>query len=140
MLERDIYRPLTDEGHRRAGELAELLADEPVGRLLSSPATRCAQTLGPLSHTRGIELEECAELWEGSGVDEALALLAQPGFEGVVACSHGDIIPAAIERLGDTGVPVHGRGCELGSVWVLGHDGSQWTGAHYVGRKATSLA
>ena len=135
-----MYRPLTDEGHRRAGELAELLAEEAIGRILSSPATRCAQTLGPIAHNRGVEIEECQELWEGSDIDEAMALLARHGAEGVVACSHGDIIPAIIERLGDTGVPVQGRGCELGSIWVLDHDGSNWTGAHYVGRKATSLA
>lgn len=141
--ERDIYRPLTDDGRRRAEELADLLAAVPVTHLLSSPATRCAQTLGPLSHRLGLDIEQRDELWEGSSILGVLDLLTRHRGDATngdaVICSHGDIIPAVIEMLGELGVEISGRGCELGSIWIVDADADDWTGATYVGRKATSL-
>ena len=57
----------------------------------------------------------------------------------MVACSHGDVIPALLEQLGGRGVPLTGRGCELGSVWVVERDGRSWTGARYVNPRSSTL-
>jgi 8-oxo-dGTP diphosphatase len=130
---RDIYRPLSENGRQRADELIEVFAGQPVDRFLSSPATRCVQTLDPLALARGMVVEECQELWEGSSIAEALSVLEAADVENVVACSHGDIIPALIDTLNGQGVTVSGRGCELGSVWVLDFEHGRWQTARYAG-------
>lgn len=136
---RDIYRQLSPDGHVRAAELVEVFAQQSIGRLLSSPATRCAQTLSPLGSARGLEVEESPALWEGSSIDEALGVIEPDGADSVVACSHGDIIPGLIEILAERGVQVSGRGCELGSIWVLEFGEGEWRGARYVSSRDQTL-
>jgi 8-oxo-dGTP diphosphatase len=136
---RDMYRPLSEKGHARAAELAKLFSESPFTKVLSSPATRCAQTVAPLAAARCLDVEEHPDLWEGSGIDQVLALLEKHTNGGLVVCSHGDIIPELIETLGRAGVEVHGHGCEKGSVWILRRDRNEWVSARYVKRKAQSL-
>jgi phosphohistidine phosphatase SixA len=137
---RDLYRPLSDKGQLRAGELASMLAGKPITRILSSPATRCTQTVGPLAAATGIEVEEFRELWEGSGIDDVLLLMEQHTTGDLVVCSHGDIIPELIDWLGNSGTEVRGHGCEKGSVWILERVKNDWVSAHRVKKKATSIA
>lgn len=137
---RDRYRPLSRQGHERAEALAELFADVTVSKLVSSPATRCLQTLEALSRSCGRPIDEEPSLWEGSDTRQTVAELASLEPESaVVACSHGDVIPAVLEQLSALGVPLIGRGCELGSVWVVDRDRGRWTGARYVNPRATAL-
>ena len=146
---RDAFRPLAPKGHRRAEELAALLADQGVTRVLSSPATRCLQTVAPLARTMGLDVEEQAALWEGSPVDHVLSLFeTMSGPAGarltavkpvVAACSHGDIIPEVVDSLHRSGVPITGRGCEKGSIWVLDHDGRHWISAVYMPRSQSRI-
>ncbi len=137
---RDRYRPLSPDGRQRASDLVELFAGIEIDRLLSSPATRCLQTLESLAHDRGMTIDEEPTLGEGADTRRTLADLAS--FEpdrAVVACSHGDVIPAVLEQLGRAGVPLAGRGCELGSVWIVQRRGGAWTEARYVNPRATGL-
>lgn len=137
---RDIYRPLSDTGKQRAVELVEVFAGRPIERLLSSPATRCSQTLAPLAADRGLPVEETESLWEGSSIADAVAAMEAVGAGAVVACSHGDIIPAMIDLLATQGAEVSGRGCELGSIWVLDHEDGRWQRARYVSSRDGVLA
>ncbi|MEZ5409759.1 MAG: histidine phosphatase family protein [Acidimicrobiales bacterium] len=136
---RDKFRPLTPKGHRRAEELATMLEGQGVARVLSSPATRCWQTVAPVAKALGLEVEEVDELWEGALLDDVFALFEGLGEPVVAACSHGDIIPEVVDALNRKGVPVSGRGCEKGSIWVLDHDGRQWTAAAYVAKSQSQL-
>jgi len=136
---RDRFRPLTPKGHRRAEELATILEGQGVVRVLSSPATRCSQTVAPLAKAVGVEVEEVVELWEGASLDDVFALFDGLAAPVVAACSHGDIIPEVVDALNRSGVPVTGRGCEKGSIWVLDHDGRQWTAATYVPKSHSQL-
>ncbi|MEM7337887.1 MAG: phosphoglycerate mutase family protein [Actinomycetota bacterium] len=136
---RDLYRPLTPKGRQRADELVGLLTEMAVRRVVSSPASRCVQTVDPLATALAIEVEEHPDLWEGTPIDHVLALMDDCRSTTTVVCSHGDVIPAVIERLGDRGVLVQGRGCETGSVWMLDHDGSDWTRATYVDPSRAAL-
>ena len=129
----DRYRTLSPDGHARAEQLVTLLSDQPITRVMASPATRCQQTLQPLATATGCELLEIEALWEGSLIDDALAALAVDVDGAVVACSHGDIIPGLIDRLGEMNVPITGRGCELGSIWVLDYVDGRWERATYAG-------
>ena len=62
----DRLRPLDRKGRRQAEGLVELLAEYPIERLLSSPYLRCVQSFEPLAQARGLEIEQVAELGEGS--------------------------------------------------------------------------
>jgi exopolyphosphatase/guanosine-5'-triphosphate,3'-diphosphate pyrophosphatase len=116
-------RPLTPGGHRQAMRLLETLADAPVGRILSSPALRCRQTVEPLAAQRGLPLETDARLAEGADLEAALDVLSSPSDVDTVVCAHGDLIPALVARLGR---PRGARlSCEKGSVWVLGDGASK---------------
>lgn len=136
---RDIYRPLSVDGHARARSLADLLAPVGPSRILSSPATRCVQTVEPLAAHLGLEVETQPDLWEGTPTSHVLAVLTQHQERTLVACSHGDIIPAVIETMAADGADVRGRGCEKGSIWLADHDGERWRTARYVDRAQTEL-
>ena len=130
---RDLYRPLSEQGRERALAIADLLAHVGVERVLSSPASRCVQTVEPLAARLGLDVIEQPDLWEGSATAHVLALLDQQRkHDAVVACSHGDVIPETIEMLSRTGTAVTGRGCAKGSIWQLDHDGERWATAQYL--------
>jgi 8-oxo-dGTP diphosphatase len=86
----DSERPLDAAGERDARELARLLAKHPVGRLISSPAVRCTQTLQPLAELSGRPVET----WDGLGTDRGpttlKTCLLDPGLEHAVLCTHGE--------------------------------------------------
>lgn len=136
---RDLYRPLVDDGHRRAGELRDLLAGRPIVAVLSSPATRCVQTVEPLAAELGLEVDEQPDLYEGSATAHVLALLEGRERGEVVACTHGDVIPAVIETVAGAGALVRGRGCETGSIWLLERRSDRWEEAIYFDRSRRDL-
>jgi broad specificity phosphatase PhoE len=90
----DRLRPLDDKGRRQALEIAVALGSEDVRRVVSSPYTRCVQTVEPLAAELGLEVELDDRLAEGAGG------AAQPLLEedGVVACTHGDVIHDLLGR------------------------------------------
>lgn len=128
---RDMYRQLTPDGHAQAAGLVAELEEAEVTKVLSSPATRCAQTVMPLAAERGLEIDEQPDLWEGSRIDHVLSLLESNADNGAIVCTHGDIIPAVVEMLAEQGVEVRGRGCETASTWILEHNGQRWTSARH---------
>ncbi len=84
----DRFRPLDDKGRRQADEIAAALAGEDIRRVVASPYVRCVETVEPLAAKLGLEVELDDRLAEGAG-KTAQALLAE---DGVVACTHGDVI------------------------------------------------
>ena len=110
----DSVRPLDGRGRRQAAALPDLLAAYPVERVLTSPYTRCVQTVEPLAQLLGVEIEQRGELAEGTPVASVRDLLASLNGQTVAACTHGDIIA---ELIGP------GREAKKGSVWVLADAG-----------------
>ena len=102
----DSLRPLSAKGRAQAEALAEALATkldrlpETNGtvELWSSPFLRCVQTLEPLGDRIDLKVRSLDELAEGGDGDAALDLLLASAEQGtvVVACSHGDVIPAVV--------------------------------------------
>ncbi len=124
----DEERPLSVTGQRRAHALVDELAATPLRRILTSPLTRCVETVQPLAVARGLEIERHPALAEGADLNVTWALLESlTGDGGVVLCSHGDVIPPILERMERRGVPVGGDGRSVakGSVWSIeaGPDG-----------------
>ncbi len=144
---RDRYRPLSDQGHAQAVEIARTLAHYPVAAVLSSPASRCVQTVEPLAETHGLEVVEEEDLWEVSTDSDVSACLSahlrgieQPVSDpttpntnaALVACSHGNLIPPLVEGAASQGATVDGRGCERGSIWIITFDASRPLRATYL--------
>ena len=94
----DRLRPLDEKGWKQADGLVELLADYPIERLLSSPSLRCTQTFEPLASARGLQIEEVAELAEGSTREDALRLLGSLDAGCIALSTHGDVVE---DLLGD---------------------------------------
>jgi 8-oxo-dGTP diphosphatase len=129
----DEHRPLKKRGRRQADALVTALAGFEVERVLSSPFTRCVDTVVPLATARGCRVEETAALAEGASHD-AVALVRSLAGRHAALCSHGDVIPRVLEHL-----VVH-DGIDLGhdprwakaSVWVLEDDGERVVKAFYL--------
>ena len=100
----DHLRPLDARGQSQTGDLVELLLPLGVRRVVSSPYVRCVQTVEPLAAALGLPLEQDGRLAEGEGA-AAAALLRE---DGVVCCTHGDIVEALV-----------GRGLKKGAALVL---------------------
>jgi len=90
----DRQRPLDARGRRQAAELVELLRALDVRRVVSSPYLRCVETVEPLAGARGLPVEEDDRLAEGAG-RAASDLL---GEDGVVLCTHGDVVRELVDR------------------------------------------
>jgi 8-oxo-dGTP diphosphatase len=129
----DEERPLRKRGRRQAEALVAALGGFEIERVLSSPFTRCVETVGPLAAARGCGVEVTSALAEGASHD-AVALVRSLAGRHVALCSHGDVIPRILEHL-----VVH-DGIDLGhdprwskaSVWVLEDDGERVLKAFYL--------
>ena len=111
--EDDNERPLSKLGLRQAEMHAGMMcAGEPIAAIYSSPALRCRQTAEPLARLTGLEVQIEPLLAETRllarlpiGVDNPLLWrLKEAHRDGgrVVACSHGDLIPAFLYSLHTT--------------------------------------
>ena len=136
----DRERPLTKAGTAQSKSLAVDLATRPVIRILTSPFTRCVQTVEPLADRLGLDIELAEVLGEAPSVPlldagdtwvasawlggRALALVDQvvaesPGGD-VVLCSHGDIVPSLMAALaGRDGLDIPDVHLKKGARFVL---------------------
>jgi 8-oxo-dGTP pyrophosphatase MutT (NUDIX family)/phosphohistidine phosphatase SixA len=105
----DAERPLNERGEHQAQALAPILHAYGVARVLSSPSTRCIQTVQPYASEQSLPVVEVVALSE-EGYDEAAArklldeLLATPGPS--VLCSHRPVLPELFALLGITAEPL----------------------------------
>ena len=123
----DELRPLSGLGRRQALGLVELLAGEPIDRIVSSPHLRCRESVEPLASARKLRVELDGRLAEGQRVAKALELLASLEDCRALLCSHGDLIPDLLCELEERGAEIVGDlRCEKGALWVLeGEPGSR---------------
>jgi phosphohistidine phosphatase SixA len=111
----DRRRPLSKAGFRQAEQLVDLMMPYKPTRVVSSPYLRCIQTVEPLAEKIGVDVEKASALAEGASVHALMKLVVEADEEVSVLCSHGDMIPAALDILG---VRWRDR-CTKGSTWVL---------------------
>ncbi|HEX2139028.1 MAG TPA: histidine phosphatase family protein [Woeseiaceae bacterium] len=72
-------RGLSAAGHRQAGQLADALAHEPIGRVISSPLQRACETALPLARRLDVEAEQSEALGDidyGAWTDRTAESLA----------------------------------------------------------------
>ena len=94
----DEMRPLSDKGWEQAQALAEKLKLISPTNLISSPATRCMQTLEPLSKAINIKIVSDQRLFEHGDIAKTLKVLEEVEDSTVIS-SHGDMIPEVIKLL-----------------------------------------
>jgi phosphohistidine phosphatase SixA len=134
----DLDRPLSAAGNAQAAGLVARLGGYPVGRILSSPAERCRQTVEPLARHRGLAVEPTDLLGVDAAVDGVLALLGDPTLRHSVLCTHGELISQVFERLVAAGLDLpSGPRWQKGSIWVLGRADGQVAAASYLEPLAT---
>ena len=126
----DLARPLSPLGRREALGLIEQLADLPVGRLLSSPAVRCLETIAPLAARLGLPIEPDDRLGVDGPAGDVLELLATPVLDQAVVCTHGELIGRVFAELEDAGARLSDKPrWPKGSTWVLDRDPDRtWRG------------
>lgn len=130
----DSDRPLSAKGRDQADAIAQALRGAPIVRVLSSPALRCQQTIGPLALLLGLEVEVAGEFDEDAPLRPArtrIDELVRADDGDVVVCGHGDLIPALLDDLRRDGVELDGSGCAKGSVWQVEADGGRYRRAVY---------
>lgn len=136
----------------RAMAQALLAAGAPIAKLFSSPWVRCIQTLDPLVDGLGVQVVEAEQLGEvvnlpvhdggdawvtsawlgGRGVALLDRIVAEHPGRRVVACSHGDVIPAVVALLvGRDGLDTTDVRCRKGGCFTLDFEGARCTAATY---------
>jgi 8-oxo-dGTP diphosphatase len=129
----DRLRPLSTRGHRQAQRLPETLRSCLPRRVLSSPYTRCLQTVAPLADCLGLPTEITEHLAEGAG-PQALALIRSVANDTVALCTHGDVITDVLVALADEDrldLEANPRQAK-GSAWVLQADLTTFVKATYL--------
>lgn len=127
----DQQRPLSKPGRRQADTIADGLAGAGITRIVSSPFTRCVQSVEPLAARLGLTVDVSDALAEGAPMAEAVELLDKLAREDAVLCSHGDVIGELLMHLADHGVRLDDFRLEKGSTWVLDCDDGRVVAASY---------
>jgi 8-oxo-dGTP diphosphatase len=128
----DLARPLSAQGRKEALGLIDRLGSHPLGRLLSSPAERCLQTIQPLAGRVGRPVEPNQALGvDGTGTG-VLELLATPALHRAVLCTHGELIGEVFDELQRVGIQLSDPPrWPKGSTWMLELDGGHgWRGTY----------
>jgi 8-oxo-dGTP diphosphatase len=128
----DRDRPLVDNGWEQARELATRLSVLNPSVLWSSPYLRCQQTLQPLGELCGLDVVVDSRVEEESPLEKSLAIL-DDAPDNAVLCSHGDVIPDAVNGLIRRGMDVGEipRALKKGSVFVLHRENGMYVRAEY---------
>lgn len=129
----DPERPLTKKGRRQTEAITERLSTRGIERVVSSPYVRCIETAKPLAKAIGAKVEIDVTLAEGPDIDAAYNLIDSLVGYNAVLVSHGDVIPAVINRLMWAGLSLDSRFyCSKGSVWEVNVENGKFTTGHYV--------
>ena len=127
----DSVRPLSGKGVVQAEILADRLAPVGIGRLLTSPALRCQQTLEPLADRTGLPLEDAPALTEGEPLAPAVELLNGLSVNSAL-CAHGDLIPMMLDYLASVGAQLDSPpSCQKAGDWTLVREKGRFVTARY---------
>ncbi|MBV9659924.1 MAG: histidine phosphatase family protein [Acidimicrobiales bacterium] len=119
----DADRPLVSRGRRQAKSLAALVGRRRPVRLISSPATRCQQTVEPYARQTGSKVELSGSLARDAG-PAALDLVKQlvaDNASPVLLCTHREVIIELLPQLvRDAEMKlVHRLPGAKGGAWIL---------------------
>jgi phosphohistidine phosphatase SixA len=119
----DRERPLDATGRRQAGALADLLGGQRVGRIVSSPALRCVQSVEPLAHRLGLAVEQDAAIARDGDPTDLRSLALALGEDDAVICTHGELMRPLLAQLRHDGASLHAARTD--DEWLLAK-GTGW--------------
>jgi 8-oxo-(d)GTP phosphatase len=132
----DEFRPLDAQGLVAAQALVPLLASLAPARILSSPFLRCAQSMAPLGHALGMEVESSPSLTPDAGRAARKLVLgvSAHGSGAVVVCTHGEVIHDLQSSLGKQAPPNFNTHAprEKASIWMLERSSGRFVSASYI--------
>lgn len=118
----DELRPLSAKGQSQAKALASFLRWQASGSLLSSPYVRCYDTLKPLGKKLDQSVAHHGSLEEGASAKTAQTLVEEVP-SGSVLSTHGDVIPAMLDRALERGMELLSPlECKKASIWMVERD------------------
>ncbi|MSO59023.1 MAG: hypothetical protein EXQ63_01700 [Ilumatobacteraceae bacterium] len=94
----DFDRPLSIAGMQQSQLLVETFSIYSPPAVYSSPYLRCIQTVGPIAAYCGLIVRTDNRLAEGANFEDTVAFINNVDDNSVL-CSHGDVIPAAVQAL-----------------------------------------
>jgi 8-oxo-dGTP diphosphatase len=128
----DELRPLSERGRLQAAAVVGLLAGQPVKRILTSPTTRCRQTVDPLAVERRLPVDDEWALAVGAPIEQLERLLCDPATDQTALCTHGETIAELFVRLDGRIELAEQPRWQKGSVWLLGGFGGPSPQATYL--------
>jgi 8-oxo-dGTP pyrophosphatase MutT (NUDIX family) len=99
----DQLRPLLKLGAHQADRVVPLLAAYDAVRVVSSPSTRCVQTVTPYAETTGWEIETRRRLTEEQASAKGVAKVVDElleGDQGAILCTHRPVLPLVYDAMG----------------------------------------
>lgn len=91
--EDDSRRPLDERGRRQAEALVDQLAPYAFKRIVSSPFSRCVETVEPIARARGLELETNDDLAEGAGRERVREVLLELNADAITCLHRPELEP-----------------------------------------------
>lgn len=125
---READRPLSEEGRDAAARIADLLADDPVDAVVSSPYARACETVEPVADHHGLDVEVDAGFRERQLTDGPVETIGET-FESAVAAVWEDWSFAWPD--GESSLDAQRRGLDaLDRVLSRYEDGAVVVGTH----------
>lgn len=106
---------LSSEGKKRAAQLANLLKDIPVTRLLATPYKRTQHTLSNLSSDKGVMIES----YDPSKIPELVSTLKQVSGQTIVIAGHSNTAPDLVNQLLNEKKYTPLNEDEFGKIWFV---------------------
>ncbi len=131
----DRDRPLSKQGKKQRKKLVKQLAGHRIDEIVTSPYTRCHQSMKKLAKARGLDIRTDDRLAEETPVAAVLELV-QSLPRAAVICSHGDVIGDLVSRFAAEAATPDDAGFDQlkwqkGSTWWVTLAGHRPTAATY---------
>jgi exopolyphosphatase/guanosine-5'-triphosphate,3'-diphosphate pyrophosphatase len=128
----DDLRPLNAKGEGQACGIRSALEEVPLGRIYSSPALRCRQTVEVLAADRALSVELDDRLAADAKLEGALELLEEGRGTRLLISSSRSLILGMLRALGLGRDDPKSIRCQKGSIWVLDWKRGAIAGAEYI--------
>lgn len=124
----DRARKLDRAGRADARRLPEALTGYALERIVTSPHTRCVESVRPIAEATGLDIECREELAQDASRRDALRLLRELPANSLL-CTHREVF----ERLFGGEVT-----CEKGGAWLVERRGRRWVPVAYLPRPTST--
>ncbi len=132
----DHKRPLSSKGRKQAEGLVDQLGDHHFDTIVTSPFTRCRDTVADVAAARGLRVVTDKRLAEGADIADVLGLIEELP-DTAVLCTHRDVIETLCEYWQDDqdlapGMEFAHERRKKGSTWWVTTTGTTARAARWI--------